>query len=106
MKSAPRRAIARRASVCTPSANAHWNGSLRRGRDDGSFPLADPERDAVAISAVVSRELTISAPGDAEELQRARARVLDFALRALGAERGRPLDEFRRAAESVFEKQP
>ena len=62
---------------------------LRRGREDGSFPLADPERDAVAISAVVSRELTISAPGDAEDLQRARARVLDFALRALGADRTR-----------------
>jgi AcrR family transcriptional regulator len=62
---------------------------LQRGRDDGSFPLADPQRDAVAISAVVSRELTISAPGDAEALQRARARVLDFALRALGADRSR-----------------
>jgi AcrR family transcriptional regulator len=60
---------------------------LSRGRDDGSFPLADPQRDAVAINAVVSRELTISAPGDAEELQRARARILDFALRALGADR-------------------
>jgi len=60
---------------------------LARGRDDGSFPLTDPARDAVAISAVVSRELTISAPGDAAELQRARARVLDFALRALGARR-------------------
>ena len=48
---------------------------------------ADPQRDAVAISAVVSRELTISAPGGAQDLQRARARVLDFALRALGAER-------------------
>jgi AcrR family transcriptional regulator len=60
---------------------------LTRGRDDGSFPLTDPARDAVAISAVVSRELTISAPGDAAELQRARARVLDFALRALGARR-------------------
>ena len=49
------------------------------------FPLADPEGDAVAISAVVSRELTISAPGGAQDLQRARARVLGFALRALGA---------------------
>jgi len=58
-------------------------------RDDGSFPLADPARDAVAISAVVSRELTIAAPGDAAELQRARAWVLDFALRALGARRPR-----------------
>ena len=62
---------------------------LQGGRDDGSFPLADPKWDAVAISAVVSRELTIAAPGDAEELQRARARVLDFALRALGADRPR-----------------
>ena len=57
---------------------------LQNGRDDGSFPLAQP-RDAVFISAIVSRELTISAPGNAEDLQRGRARVLDFALRALGA---------------------
>jgi AcrR family transcriptional regulator len=62
---------------------------LQRGRDDGSFPLADPKRDPVAINAVVSRELTISAPGNAEELQNARARILDFALRALGADRPR-----------------
>ena len=60
---------------------------LQRGRDDGSFPLADPQPDAVAISAVVSRELTIAAPGNEEDLQRARLRVLDFALRALGADR-------------------
>jgi len=58
---------------------------LRNGRADGSFPLAQPPRDAVFISAIVSRELTISAPGNAEDLQRGRARVLDFALRALGA---------------------
>jgi AcrR family transcriptional regulator len=58
---------------------------LARGRDDGSFPLARPRSDAVAIGAIVSRELTISAPGGDEDLQRARARVLDFALRALGA---------------------
>jgi len=58
---------------------------LRNGRDDGSFPLAQPQRDAVFISAIVSRELTISAPGNAEDLQSGRARVLDFALRALGA---------------------
>ena len=57
---------------------------LARGRDDGSFPLAMPEQDAVAISAVVSRELTTCASGMPKELQRARARVLDFALRALG----------------------
>ena len=58
---------------------------LQRGRDDGSFPLTQPQRDAVAISAIVSRALTISAPGSPEDLQRARSQVLDFALRALGA---------------------
>jgi hypothetical protein len=58
---------------------------LERGRDDGSFPLAQPRRDAVAISAIVSRELTISGPGGEVDLHAARARVLDFALRALGA---------------------
>ena len=60
---------------------------LARGRDDGSFAQTDPQRDAIAISAVVSRELTISARGNAEDLQRAQARVIDFALRALGARR-------------------
>jgi AcrR family transcriptional regulator len=60
---------------------------LQRGRENGSFALTDPPRDAVAISAVVSRELTISAPGSAQDLQRAQARVIDFALRALGAKR-------------------
>jgi AcrR family transcriptional regulator len=60
---------------------------LQRGRDDGSFPLTDPQRDAVAISAVISRELTIAAPGDPEGLRQSQARVIDFALRALGAER-------------------
>ena len=60
---------------------------MRRGRDDGSFPLADPERDAIAISAVVSREMTGVSPDDERQLERSLARVLDFALRALGAER-------------------
>jgi AcrR family transcriptional regulator len=59
---------------------------LRRGHRDGSFPLADPEHDAIAISAVVSRELT-TVPDEAHHLQETLARVLDFALRALGAER-------------------
>lgn len=58
---------------------------LERGRVDGSFPLAQPQRDAVAINAIISRELTVSAPGSPEDLQRARTQVLDFALRALGA---------------------
>ena len=60
---------------------------LRRGKEDGSFPLADPERDAIAISAVVSREMTSQSPDDERQLQRSLARVLDFALRALGAQR-------------------
>jgi AcrR family transcriptional regulator len=60
---------------------------LRRGRGDGSFPLAEPERDAVAISAIVSREMTSQSPEDEQQLQRSLARVLDFALRALGADR-------------------
>jgi AcrR family transcriptional regulator len=59
---------------------------LRRGRDDGSFPLANPERDAVAISAVVSRVMTGMSPDDVRQLEGSLARVLDFALRALGAD--------------------
>ena len=59
---------------------------LRRGRADGSFPQADPEHDAVAISAVISREMASQLPGDEARLQRSLDWVLEFALRALGAE--------------------
>jgi AcrR family transcriptional regulator len=59
---------------------------LRRGRDDGSFPLADPEHDAVAISAVISREMVNQSPGDEQRLRQSLDWVLEFALRALGAE--------------------
>ncbi len=59
---------------------------LRRGRDDGSFPQADPDHDAVAISAVISREMANQRPGDEQRLRRSMAWVLEFALRALGAE--------------------
>jgi AcrR family transcriptional regulator len=59
---------------------------LRRGRADGSFPLADPEHDAVAISAVISREMASQSPDDEQRLQRSPDWVLEFALRALGAE--------------------
>jgi AcrR family transcriptional regulator len=59
---------------------------LRQGRRDGSFPLADPHHDAIAISAVVSRKMTTLNMADRGEVQRALDRVLDFALRALGAE--------------------
>lgn len=60
---------------------------LRRGRSEGSFPLADPAHDAMAISALVSREMSLRGRGDGCELQRAKGRVLSFALRALGARR-------------------
>ena len=60
---------------------------LQRGRDDGSFPLADPQRDAAAISAVISRVMTEQSPGDEELLQRSLDWVLNFALRAVGADR-------------------
>ena len=60
---------------------------LRRGRADGSFPHADPEHDAVAISAVISREMVDQSPGDEARLQRSLDWVLEFALRALGGNR-------------------
>jgi AcrR family transcriptional regulator len=60
---------------------------LRRGRDDGSFPLADPEHDAVAISAVISREMADQTPGGVQRLPQSLHWVLEFALRALGADR-------------------
>ncbi|MGV0642329.1 TetR/AcrR family transcriptional regulator [Mycolicibacterium sp. XJ879] len=62
---------------------------LRRGRDDGTFPLADPEPDAVAINAIVSRVMPNQSFRDLERVNQTKARVLDFALRALGAERHR-----------------
>jgi AcrR family transcriptional regulator len=58
---------------------------LRRGRDAGVFPLTDPEADAIAISAVVSRVMFSQHYRDEEGMRRAQNRVLDFALRALGA---------------------
>jgi AcrR family transcriptional regulator len=60
---------------------------LRRGRDDGSFPRTDPERDAIAISAVVTRAMSTSDPRDEDQLQAAVASVVDFALRAFGDDR-------------------
>ena len=61
---------------------------LRRGRADGSFPLAEPECDAIAISAVVSRVMANQMPGDERRLLRSLDWVVGFALRALGADRG------------------
>lgn len=58
---------------------------LRRGLRDGSFPLAQPDGDAVAIGAVVTREMIMPRADDAQQWERAADAVLDFALRALGA---------------------
>jgi hypothetical protein len=58
---------------------------LRRGVQDGSFPLAEPEVDAVAINALVSRQLTVPVPVDPASVDIAERRVLGFAMRALGA---------------------
>lgn len=60
---------------------------LRHGREDGSFPLADPQRDAAAISAVISRVMSEQSPGDEERLQQSLDWLLEFALRVLGAGR-------------------
>ncbi|MGP4057156.1 TetR/AcrR family transcriptional regulator [Mycobacterium sp. 4D054] len=58
---------------------------LRRGRHDGSFPLTEPEIDAVAINAVVSRVLGNQNSDDPQIRKQAQETVLDFALRAVGA---------------------
>ena len=60
---------------------------LRRGRDDGSFPLARPREDAMAINAIISRVMIAQSYDDHEGLRKAKADILDFALRALGADR-------------------
>ena len=57
---------------------------LRTGHADGSFPWADPESDAIAIAALVSRELTSVRIFDPAEIPLSRARVEGFTLRALG----------------------
>ena len=58
---------------------------LRRGRADGSFPLAEPDRDAAAIHAVVDRAFAAPLSGPDPGLEQMVAYVVDFALRALGA---------------------
>ncbi|MGE0215198.1 TetR/AcrR family transcriptional regulator [Mycolicibacterium sp.] len=73
---------------------------LRRGRCDGSFPLADPEPDAVAISAVAGRMMATN-PTGAGDVERAKRRTLDFALRALGAACAVGCDEIGTADWSV-----
>ena len=58
---------------------------LRRGREDGSFPFAEPDRDAAAIHALVDRAFTAPLQGLGPDRQRLVGYVVDFALRALGA---------------------
>ncbi|HUL98382.1 MAG TPA: TetR/AcrR family transcriptional regulator [Mycobacterium sp.] len=58
---------------------------LRLGRDDGSFPLAEPDRDAAAIHAVVDRAFAAPLSGLGPDRELLVGYVLDFALRALGA---------------------
>lgn len=58
---------------------------LRRGVQDGSFPLADPDIDAAAISGLVSRELVSPLVADPEQTGQALRRIMSFSMRALGA---------------------
>jgi AcrR family transcriptional regulator len=60
---------------------------LRRGRSDGSFPLARPEMDAAAIHAVVDRAFAAPLLGLGPDHQPLVGYVIDFALRALGSVR-------------------
>jgi AcrR family transcriptional regulator len=60
---------------------------LRRGRDDGTFPLAEPERDAAAINALAERAFAAPLQGVGLDQERLVGYVSDFALRALGATR-------------------
>jgi AcrR family transcriptional regulator len=62
---------------------------LRRGRDDGSFPLAEPERDAAAIHALADRAFAAPLQGVGLDQELLVGYVLDFALRALGSTRPR-----------------
>lgn len=60
---------------------------LRRGRHDGSFPLAKPEVDAAAIHAVVDRAFAAPLLGLGPDQEELVGYVVDFALRALGSTR-------------------
>jgi AcrR family transcriptional regulator len=59
---------------------------LRRGREDGSFPFADPENDAYAIQAVAGGRLQARLRGEpGPSRTAARHHTLRLFLRALGA---------------------
>ena len=58
---------------------------LSRGRGDGTFPLAEPDRDAAAIHALVDRAFAAPMLGVGPDREELVGYVVDFALRALGA---------------------
>lgn len=58
---------------------------LRRGRSNGTFPLAEPDRDAAAIHALVDRAFAAPMLGVGPDREQLVGYVVDFALRALGA---------------------
>ena len=64
---------------------------LRRGRDEGLFPLARPDLDAAAIHALVDRAFAAPTLDVAPQREQLVDYIVDFALRALGARRR---DEF------------
>jgi AcrR family transcriptional regulator len=57
---------------------------LDRGRQDGTFPLADPKSDARMITAFTLDAAGLSAAGVRQTQAEARRAVLSFTLRALG----------------------
>ena len=67
---------------------------LRRGRADGTFPLAEPDRDAAAIHAVVDRAFTAPLQDLGFDRDRLVGYVVDFALRAVGARPAMNRDEY------------
>ena len=60
---------------------------LRRGREDGAFPLAEPVLDAAAIHALVDRAFAAPTLDVVPPREQLVSYVVDFALRALGARR-------------------
>jgi AcrR family transcriptional regulator len=60
---------------------------LRRGREDGSFPWADPAADARAIQAVLGQALDAELRAHEPAASDAGQQATDFIFRALGAAR-------------------
>jgi AcrR family transcriptional regulator len=58
---------------------------LAAGRDDGTFPLAEPDVDARTVHVIAWAAVEARLAGSGPDLGAARARVLRFCLPALGA---------------------